>query len=494
MVRGTTDAPEKRPVPKPRWGGIVNGVAICSQPLAAQAGAEVMRRGGNAVDAAVSVAATLCVVDPANCGFAGYGGYMIIQSPGEGEAWTVDFNTSVPEGFRADHLARASRCGVFANGPLSVAMPAVPRGLEQAHRRFGSRSFSELLAPAIDAAERGFAIDRNLAKAIRWATRRSAAPEPEWARIFCPGGTPLREDDVLVQQDLANTLRGYAGSPETIYAQAPFAHLWNHLAQRTHDSWWYDRLASTVSVKRAEAVESGDMLVYGPTPHESGFGIFKTALAYYLEESAAPAGRTGSSLDLAAFIGGLRLAWRERAAEYAETEPVTRHTSHFCVLDPDGMLVSCTFTHGPLWFGSGVVVPGTGLLLNCGLNLARYSWRRNTWVAVNNMTPVVAIADRGARYAIGAPGGSRIPAIVLKTTIESVLGGLPISTSIARPRISISPDGALECERDAGIEGSTRELTAEDFYGPASAIHVDDEGGGIDVGMDPRCASATAWV
>ena len=120
----------------------MRGAVVCSNQIAADAGAEVIRHGGNAVDAAITTALTLCVVDPANCGLGGYGGFMLIQDNQEQAPHVIDFNTRVPGNFSSTVLSSRKNEGNFLSGATSVSVPMVLSGLLQAHREFGSISFS----------------------------------------------------------------------------------------------------------------------------------------------------------------------------------------------------------------------------------------------------------------------------------------------------------------------------------------------------------------
>lgn len=467
----------------------MNGLVICSHPLAAQAGARILRGDGNAVDAAIAVALSLCVLDPANCGFAGYGGYMTVKSADQNDAWVVDFNTVLAERFEANQIEAASRCGPFINGDRSIALPMVPKGIAAAHQAFATLTLSELARDALMLARQGFDVDANLAKALRWSEKRPHFFGGDFARVFCPAGRALREGESLVQTDLANTLDEFVSGAATFYEGRAFSRVNSYMEEKGVSGWTDECLQTAATVKKAVTWNGPGFSVYGPSLEESGLGILLPALQHYLEQKD----ELPQAWDASTFVDGLKAAWAQRAAAAAMPEPVTKHTTHFSVLDRSGTLVSCTFTHGPLWFGSGVMAPGTGLVMNCGMNLARFSQERNRWVAVNNLTPVVVETALGARYCMGAPGGSRIPAIVLKLLIETVLCGAALEQAINWPRVSVSPHGEVEAEIEANWPYSHRVLGPEEFYGPASAIGV-LKGAMVVAAVDRRCASGLAVV
>ena len=464
-----------------------DALVVCAHPLAAQAGAAVLQRGGNAVDAAIATALALCVVDPANGGFGGYGGYMTVQmAPGE-PAWVADFNTRLPDGWNGQALAGASRCGPFVNGEHSIALPMVPGGLAQAHRRFASLPLADLAQEAIRLARDGFPIDANLHKSLRWMERRWASVGKAFRQVFGCDGRLRQEGDTLVQKELAQTLLEFSADPDGFYSGPAFHAIADHLRRAGMPGWALGMQIAPSAVVPAVNGNGPGFSVNGPSLDESGFGIFLPALNRYGQQF------NGRSVawDADEFVAALQSAWRLRGANTQSPEQVTKHTTHFCVSDGRGALVSCTFTHGPLWFGSGVVVPGTGVVMNCGINLARYSTPHGRWLAINNLTPVLVSTEAGDRFAMGAPGGSRIPAIVLKLLIDSLMGDGDLQTAMNRPRLSVSPQGEVEAEPAANWPGAHRVLGPEEFYGPASAIGLMADGRTV-VAIDPRCASGLA--
>ena len=116
----------------------MRGAVVCSNQIAADAGSEVIRHGGNAVDAAITTALSLCVVDPANCGIGGYGGFMLIQDSQEQAPHVIDFNTRVPGNFKPAWLPSKNNNGSSFGGAASVSLPMVWSGLLQALKEFGS--------------------------------------------------------------------------------------------------------------------------------------------------------------------------------------------------------------------------------------------------------------------------------------------------------------------------------------------------------------------
>lgn len=461
-------------------------VVICSHPLAAQAGQRVLQDGGNAVDAAVATALAITVVDPPNCTLTGYGGYMTVQKVHDDRAMVVDFNTTVPRHLSVDALTAAPRLQGFLCGAPSVSVPGVPAGLAAAHREFGTRSFSSLATSAIAFAEEGFEVGRNLHKALAWVAPHLAQTNAAWRAVFAPTGTVLLQGDRLVQSDLAKTLRAYADAPMEFYT-GPIG---QQLVQATQQEGGLlsmeDMKAMQALVIPADHAGVAGLEVQGPPAEHSGFGILKHALAQLADTTPA-------TRDVAAYVAALQQAWSWRAALVQMPSAPVQHTNHFCVVDGQGMMVACTFTLGPLWFGSLQMLQGTGLVLNCGLNLIRQRRSNGEYLAVNNLTPVIAQDAQQRRYVAGTPGGTRIPAVVMRLLVETALSGQSLQQAMDLPRIAVRPDGTPEFEAMLDYSGAFETLGAEDFYGPASIVRRDRDGT-LEIGQDPRFDTGVAWA
>jgi gamma-glutamyltranspeptidase len=465
---------------------VVKAVVICSHPLAAEAGQHVLQNGGNAVDAAVATALAITVVDPPNCTLTGYGGYMIVQNAQDDHAMVVDFNTSVPRKFSVEALSDAPRLHGFLCGASSVSVPGVPAGLASAHREFGTQSLSSLATSAIAFAEEGFEVGRNLKTALAWAAPHLAQTNAAWRAVFAPKGTVLKQGDRLVQSDLAKTLRMYSDSPTEFYTGS----IGQQLVQATQQEGGLISMEDMTDMKAvvipADRCSVAGLDVQGPPAEYSGFGILKHALAQLADTTPA-------SRDATTYVTALQQAWTWRGALVQTPYAPVQHTNHFCVVDTRGMMVACTLTLGPLWFGSLQMLQGTGLVLNCGLNLIRQRRSTGEYVAVNNLTPVAARDAQQRRYVAGAPGGTRIPAVVMRLLVETALSGQSLQQAMDLPRIAVRPDGTPEFEALLAYSGTFEILGAEDFYGPASIVRRDGDGT-LEIGQDPRFDMGVAWA
>jgi gamma-glutamyltranspeptidase/glutathione hydrolase len=471
----------------------MRGAVVCSNQIAAEVGADIIRRGGNAVDSAIATALSLCVVDPANCGVGGYGGYMLVQG-GQGQSpQVVDFNAQVPKNFKSTLLNSNNHISNSIGGASSVSMPMVLSGLKRAHEEFGSMPFKELCTKPIEIARDGFVIGENLNMALRWAEGRDSEFSESFKLIFAPRGEWLTLGDVLVQSDLSKTLEKIQIQLDDYFYTGEFALQTSKYIQQQGGWLELEHFNSFASkTYSAHQFSFDEYHIYGPPPITSGYGVVCDALDFLSKDDDLFENEDSYIFKVSE---SLRYGWEKKKSIFATTSnDVTQHTTHFCVSDLSGMMVSCTFTHGPLWFGSGMITPGTGVVLNCAANLFRKELTSGQWLCVTNLSPNIMHGEEGARLASGAPGGLRIPAIVLQIILEMTKGGGNLLKAINKKRVSVSPIGELELEdmNLAKIHHAHR-IFEEEYFGPSSAI-LRRGNGDIYVGTDDRFKSGVAVI
>lgn len=419
------------------------GLVVASHQEAADAGASALARGGSAVDAAVATAFALTVVDPASCGLGGYGGFLV-YSPPAGSPVQVDFNTWAPRRLEPEMLQIPGDTTHRRDGGPSVAPPAVVPGLLTAQGLFGRLSLPELIGPAVRLARDGFAIGRDLTRALADHWERTDGGEQEFATVFLPSGGPPERGSVLVQPDLAVTLETIAREGAEPFRAGPIVDVMCAAAQADGGFLEADDLdRDGVLVGAPQRQAFGSATVYGPSRETSGAGVLFSALGR-LDTRRLDHERGREYVAELARV--LRLAWDERTRA-ARAALSLQHTTHLCAADAAGGLVSLTLTHGHRRFGSGLVAPGTGIVLNSGINL--FAPTADGPLAVTNMTPIVVEEENGDRHAVGSVGGPRIPAIVLCAVVDLVHYRTPLADAIAGPRLAVQPsDGALEAEAE----------------------------------------------
>lgn len=459
-------------------GGMVVSV---SRP-ASEAGAKILKSGGNAVDAAIAVAFTLAVTWP-EAGNIGGGGFMLV-APGAGrEPVVIDYREMAPAAASSDMFAN----GVGSEARL-VGVPGTLRGLERAHRKFATRPWRELVLPAAHLAEAGFAISRELAESLNEEVSKKSAPE-EFVRIFGKNGgnEPWKEGDTFVQTDLANTLRKIALEGAGAFYSGSLAPLLIEEMKRSGG------LITAADLARYEAKERTPIRgtfrgydIYGAPPPSSG-GICLVEMLNVAERLDLRQSPRWSPRTVHLMIETMRRAYCDRARflgdpdfvaiprhltskEYAETlarsvnvakatpseslAPELKladegnKTTHFSIIDSRGMAVSNTYTLEEE-FGSKIVVRGAGYLLNNEMgdfnprpgvttrkgqigtppNLVAPGKRM-----LSSMCPVIVTRDDRVVLITGSPGGRTIINTVFCVLVNALKYDLPLREAVDAPR------------------------------------------------------------
>jgi gamma-glutamyltranspeptidase/glutathione hydrolase len=458
-------------------GNITEAGVTAAHHDAVAAGVDALERGGNAVDAAVATAFALTVVDPANCGIGGHGGAMVISLAGNTKVMQVNFNTKAPREIDLRALRDAPKTWNFRYGPATVTVPAVCAGLLAAQRKFGRLERKTVLAPAIELAEKGVTVSADLARSLQWAERYHGGLTVDFKSVFFKDGRPLTQGAMLRQPELARTLRLVAQQGEAAFSDGGLA---SQIASSVCAGGGFltetDIIEYQPHIASADECNYEDALVFGVAALESGFEILSRAL---VELNGRNLGQNRSASYIDQLTCALTAGWIQRRSRTKSIETEQGHTSHLCAVDTEGSVVSLTFTHGPLWFGAGVLVPETGIILNCGANLLRRVevGSATNVTALHNLCPVVIRDKNGTVYAFGSPGGSRIPAIVLQAVVDVIHYRLPLDESICLPRVSVDPSGGIEVElllRQVAPDAYL--IERHEYYGPASGLTLTRDG------------------
>ncbi len=533
QLPATTDAVP----PAPGWDGVAykGGVVSVSHPLAAKAGADVLARGGNAVDAAAAIQFMLNVVEPQFSGIGG-GGFMMVHMARHNRTFAIDAREKAPAAatptqFLFTGVPAAQLFGVTSTSGLSVGVPGTLAALDTALKRFGTIKLRDAIEPAIAVAEQGFAINRFLAANILADGGRTSF-QPETAATFRPGGVALKAGDLLVQPDLAKTFRLIARhGPDVFYrgeiAQAIIAAQARSrapvLAEGAGRMTLQDLAQYNVVIREPVQVNYRGWTVSSMSPPSSGgltLGQMLLMLKQFPLGDAAQGYGFGSPTTLHVMAEAMRLAFADRAVwmgdedfvhvpkvgllnpEYVATRSVminptsrmatpvagnplpydttatgnkntrfsadhaeeTRpsHTTHFSVVDKWGNVVSYTTTIEATW-GTGIMVPGYGFLLNNELTDFNFTPTLNAATGNpgandvapgkrprSSMAPTIVFKGREPVLAYGSPGGSTIINSVLNVTLNLIDHGMSIQQAINAPRLSVtSAAGTITCE---GVE------------------------------------------
>ena len=539
-------------------------MAATAHPLATQAALDIMKQGGSAADAAIAATFAIAVVEPFSAGIGG-GGFAMHFDAAKKEMKALDFREKAPA--KATRAMYLDDKGVViakksVDGWLSVAVPGTVQGMVALHDAHGRLPWSRLLQPAIRAAEKGFATSEHYFESTQ---RRAAAlsADPEAARIFL---APKKPGDLLVQRELAATLKAIAKDPKVIST---------------------GKVAKAIAAemqKNGGLIDDKDLATYAPTwreplcgpykaltlctmPPPSSGGVHLLQILKLLDDGVAE-----NSLSIAGWhddaalhrlIESMRIAYADRAvwlgdpafvdvpvgprtsSAYAairrkEIDPKKArtaaevkagtpaqlglpldtqvppmkvnkdmpHTSHLTVVDKDRNAVSLTFTVN-YGFGAGVVVKGTGILLNDEMDdFAVAPNVSNSYgllggdansvgpgkIPLSSMTPLIATRDGRFIMTAGAPGGSTIITTTLQTVLHVVDYGMDAQAAVSAPRLHQQWQPEATRIEQHGLDAGTKQLleargqtfkVADHGWGNAMCI-VQRDDGVLEGGADPR--------
>jgi gamma-glutamyltranspeptidase/glutathione hydrolase len=427
----------------------MRGAIAAGHPLTAAAGARVLAAGGNAVDACVAAGFASWVAESPLTG-AGGGGFMLIHRSRDRSTRVLDFFTAVPERPGAEMEAvdvdfSGGDHQVFQIGPASVAVPGTLAGLEEAHRRFGSLPWQELVAPAVDLARGGVELTRP--QAYLHAILDLILRHTDEGRKIYGRADRLAAGDVLVQEDLAGSLELIARKgARALYGgelgRAAIAHLGRRLTRRDLESY------RVIQRRPVRAPYAGHEFQSNPPPSSGGvligYGLrlleqlpdgppgSARAMASLAETMRAQAEIRGKGFVRALYRGGL-----SRRLE------VARGTTHISVVDAWGNATAMTCSTGA---GSGVIVPGTGIQLNNMLGEFDLARPAKPGARLSSMmSPSIVVGEEGPRLVVGSAGSLRLRGAVMQIVVNVVGHDLAVEEAIERPRVHWE-DPVLHCE------------------------------------------------
>jgi gamma-glutamyltranspeptidase / glutathione hydrolase len=518
--------------------------AIASaQPLATEAGMQVLAQGGNAFDAAVAVASTLAVVEPFASGLGG-GGFFLLHRAADGKEVMVDARETAPDKAGRDLFigadgkpdSRASTEGMKAAG-----IPGTPAGIAWLASRYGRVPLAKSLAPAIRLAQDGFAVDARYAIVAGYAEVKLRA-QPQTATIFLANGAVPAPGFILRQPELAKTLQAIAAYGRDGFYRGDVAQRMTAAVQAGGGIWEQKDLQRYEIVERVPQrfTYHGARITCASLPSAGGLTLAQSLqiLEHFPLSSldsierihlVVEALRRGFQ-DRARYLGdpdfvqvpdwlGTR-AYADRRAATIDLERATPseelaalaegdNTTHFSVVDRDGNRVAATLSVN-LPFGAGVMAGDTGVLLNDQMDDfaiapgvpnafelvgARANQIEGGKRPLSSMTPTFVEDERGW-LVFGTPGGSRIISMMLLAILDYVDGGQPdIEHMVSAPRYhhQFLPDG-IEYEPGAFPPAWVEALKAKGHtlregrrrWGNMQAVYVDRGSGEASRYSDPR--------
>jgi gamma-glutamyltranspeptidase/glutathione hydrolase len=465
---------------------------VSTNDLASDVGAAILARGGNAVDAAVATGFALAVTHP-SAGNIGGGGFMVIRFP-DGRATTIDYREKAPQRstqrMYLDAKGEINRA-LTATGWLAPGVPGTVRGFALAHAKYGKLPWSDVVQPAVALATQGFPVSAGFARAINGALRGSLGRYPSSIAAYGkPGGGEWRAGDTMVLADLGRSLEAIAsGGPQAFYSgwiadsiaaqmkanggiitkrdlvgyraveRAPVrgTFLGHEIISMPPPS-----SGGTVLIETLNVLERFDVAALGPSSAEFLHLRLEAAKRAYLDRARwlgdpdfvrVPVARLTSKRYAAALATGIDTGRASNAVALGKGVVTdvgeSDETTHYSVVDADGMAIANTYTlEGG--YGAGVVVQGAGFLLNNEMGdfnkkPGETNTRGDIGTAPNliapgkrmlsSMTPVIVAKDGALRLVTGSPGGRTIPNTVVNVVLGVVAFGLDVHAAVDLPRV-----------------------------------------------------------
>ncbi|MBS0294034.1 MAG: gamma-glutamyltransferase [Proteobacteria bacterium] len=466
-----------------------HGMVASEQELASQIGLNILKAGGNAVDAAVAMGFALAVALP-NAGNIGGGGFMMVHDARTGKSVALDFREVAPSRATRDMYLDAQ--GKVIDGKslythYAVGVPGTVAGMEHALKRWGTMPLAKVVAPAAALADKGFPVSETLAKILQ-QEQKNMGRWPATQAIFWKDGQPLKQGDMLVQKDLAQSLRliGEQGA-KAFYDGAIAQKIAAEMAPHANALSLQD--LKNYKVAEREPVRGsyrGYQIVTMPPPSSGGahliqilnmmerwpmnqWGANSAKSVHYMAESMKLA-----YADRAEYLGDpdfvkvplKGLTSKRYADELAATIAPTQaraakdikpgkpqpyesdQTTHYSVVDKAGNAVAVTYTLNTN-FGSGIVAKGTGIMLNNEMDdFSAKPGVANAYGLVggdanavaagkrplSSMTPTIVLKDGKPWLVTGSPGGARIITTVLQTVVNTIDFGMNPAEAAATPR------------------------------------------------------------
>ena len=499
----------------------MRGVVAAGHQLTAEAGAAVLREGGNAVDAAVAAVLASFAVESPLTGF-GAGGYMMVH--GGGETTLIDFFVAAPGRDGIERQAELVAVPVhfdaeteqtFFVGPASCGVPGTAAGLVRALERFGSMPLVDLVGAGIRLARDGAPINAQQAyilEILEPIHERLAGTR----ELYAPEGRRLREGDTFRFPELARALERFAAEGAEPFYRGAVATALSEFVVAGGGTLGPRDLSEYAPLERRpiRAPFRGAEVLTNPPPSSGGILIaYALGLLERLSERSGPEQLVaamdatnklrGIEFAEALYEEGMETGFLDSAGLDLAAADLLGSTTHISVLDADGVCANVTCSNGS---GSGVLVPGTGVILNNmlgeeDLNPLGFHRIEAGRRVPSMMAPTVVLRDGEVELGVGSAGSNRIRSAILQTVVRAVEQGMPVAAAVEAPRLHFE-GGLLQAEPgideaalarlEAGGTAVARRPQINLFFGGVQAVARDRETGVLSGGGDPRRGGAVA--
>ncbi len=522
------------------------GMVVTQNNLSSDVGIEILNKGGNAIDAAVAVGFSLAVTLP-RAGNLGGGGFMLVYLKEKEEIFYIDYRSKSPLNASIDNIFDLNGKNIspidFSDdiydktryGYKAPAIPGTVAGLLEAHEKFGSLPLEEVLAPAIRQANEGILVSYDLEKAID--DTHQLKKDPESLRIYFKNGSAIKENSIFKRPDLEKTFKLIASNGKDGFYKGDIAKAMVK-AMNLNNGLFSLKDFESYSAEISEPIVGsyrGNLVFTAGPPSGGGITLLTalnilsffdlkkfnsdSAVTYHLISEALRRGHNNRSH----FVGDPdyfdvpvnQLLSKERTIELAKTIDIkkaskstvvkplelikeSRDTTHYSIIDKMGNAVSNTYTLG-YSFGSGVTIPDTGILMNNQMNNFAYRYgdkkERGRGASTGNrfeagkspmstMAPTMVFNEKGELILItGSPGGSLIPAAILRVITGVIDFDLDIGQATMLPRVHKDwPTTGILYERTLNSDVVRiinkrigHKMTSEHTMGSTQSIHINNQ-------------------
>ena len=521
------------------------GMVVSQNHLSSDIGVQILNKGGNAVDAAVAVGFSLAVTLP-RAGNLGGGGFMLVYLKERDEIFYIDYRSKSPLNSSIESIfdlakSRNLKPQDFTNdmfdktryGYKAPAVPGTVAGLLEAHEKFGKLSLQEILEPVIRQAEEGILVSYDLSKAIE--DTKQLKFDSESLKIYFNNGAAIKENSIFKRPDLAKTFRNISKQGRNGFYKGEVAESIVKAMDANGGLFTMEDLESYKATFSSPLIASyrGNLVFTAGPPSGGGITLltalnilsyfdlskFKSdsALTYHLLSEAIRRGHNNRSH----YVGDpeyfnvpvdqllskdriehlvksidLKKATKSTVVKPFELITESRDTTHYSIIDADGNAISNTYTLG-YSFGSGVTIPGTGILMNNQMNNFAYRYgdksirgrsasTGNRFEAgkkpMSTMAPTMIFDKNNDLMLItGSPGGSLIPAAILRVISGVIDFNLDIGQATMLPRVhkdwpttGILYERTLNADSINGIRKIGHKMTPEHTMGSTQSIHIID--------------------
>ena len=526
-----------------------SGMVVSQNYLSSDIGIEILNKGGNAIDAAVAVGFSLAVTLP-RAGNLGGGGFMLVYIKEKNEIFYIDYRSSSPLNANLENIFNIenqsgkqfevvpknfdrNKFDVLETGYKASAIPGTVAGLIEAHNNFGRLELKEILEPVIAQAKNGITVTYDLHKAIE-STKR-LYKDPESRKIYFDGSNPIKENSLMKLPDLANTLTLISEYGKDGFYKGQTAKKIVEAMNRNNGLMSLDDFSNyEVYIRAPISTEYRGNKVFTAGPPSGGGITLLTALnilsyfdlkkyksnstqTYHLFSEALRRGHNNRSSEVGdpvfynvpvnkllskkrtqELVKSIKL---NKASKASVIKPISvlnesRDTTHYSVIDSEGNAVSNTYTLGSS-FGSGVTIPGTGILMNNQMNNLMYREGdvsiEGRGVSIGNrfkpgkrpmstMAPVMVFnEDNNLTLVTGSPGGSYIPGAILRVVTGVIDFDLSIGDATMLPRVhkdwpyvGIDYEKTLSSDIVKGLNKLGHKTSTNKTMGSTQSIHIVD--------------------